>query len=233
MTFWEHLEEARWSIFRMLAAFLFCLIPSFIFLPWIFDHIILKEATEGAYQIINIQVASQFTTHISLSIYLALILAMPYMLFEIWRFIRPALYPHEKKGFKMAFLMGGSLFYIGCAVGYLVVFPLSFQFLANYELSTVIENQINLSSYIQLFKAIVFCFGLCFELPMLLWVLGIMGILTREDLKHYRKHAIVSVLILSAIVTPSGDPITLLVVFTPLYLLYEFSVLLVKNRKKD
>ena len=229
MTFWEHLEEARWSIFRMLAAFLFCLIPAFIFLPWIFENLILAAAQEESLQLINIQIASQFTTHIRLAVYLALLAAAPYILYEIWRFVRPALYPNEKKTTRFAFLSGGILFYIGCAIGIGIIFPLTFHFLANYELSPLIENQINLNSYIQLFNAVVFCFGICFELPVLIWILGRMGLVNKNGLKKYRRHAIAAMLILSAIITPSGDPITLLVVFTPLYLLYELSILFVRK----
>lgn len=228
MTFWEHLEEARWALVRMLAAVAICFVPSFLFMPWIFEHVVMRAAAKGGYTIINIQVASQFITHMRLSAYLALIVAFPYLLYEVWRFIRPALYPDEKSGLRKGFLLGGSLFYIGCAVGYFVVFPITFRFLAGYELSSMVHNSINLSSYTDLFNAIILIFGLCFEMPMLLWVLSLMGLIDRSFLKKFRRHAIVVILILAAVITPTGDPVTLAVVFVPLYLLYEFSILLVR-----
>ena len=228
MTFWDHLEEARWSIVRMLAAVGVCMVPAFIFMPWIFDHVVLKAAREGGFAIINIQVASQFTTHLSMSAYLALIAAMPYILYEVWKFIRPALYPHEKKSLRKGFLLGGVLFYLGCLTGFFIIFPLTFRFLAGYELSHAVVNTINLTSYTGLFNSIILIFGLCFEMPMLLLVLSLMGILDRDTLKQYRRHATVGILVLAAVITPSGDPVTLLVVFAPLYLLYEFSIFLIK-----
>lgn len=228
MTFWEHLEELRWMLVRMLAAVVLCLVPSFIFMPWLFDHVVMRAANQGGYEIINIQVASQFLTHMTLSLYLALIAVFPYLLYEIWKFIMPALYPDEKRGFRKGFLLGGALFYIGCAVGYFVVFPVTFRFLAGYELSPAVQNTINLTSYTGLFNSIILVFGICFEMPMLLWVLSLLGLIDRSFLKKYRRHAIVIILILAALITPTGDPVTLAVVFAPLYLLYEFSIFLVK-----
>lgn len=213
---------------RMLAAVVICLVPSFIFMPWIFEHVVMRTANQGGYEIINIQVASQFITHMTLSLYLALIVAFPYLLFEIWKFIRPALYAEEKSGFRKGFLLGGVLFYIGCAVGYFVVFPVTFRFLAGYELSSTVQNTINLTSYTGLFNSIILIFGICFEMPMLLWVLSLLGLIDRAFLKKYRRHAIVIILVLAALITPTGDPVTLAIVFAPLYLLYEFSILLVK-----
>lgn len=233
MTFWEHLEELRWMFVRMLAAVVICLVPSFIFMPWIFEHIVMRTAIKGGFDIINIEVTSQFFTHMKMSIYLALIAVFPYLLFEVWRFISPALYTQEKKGMSKAFLLGGSLFYIGCAVGYFVVFPVTFRFLAGYELSSIVHNTINLNSYTGLFNSIILIFGLCFEMPMLLWVLSLLGIINRAFLKKFRRHAIVFILILAALITPTGDPVTLAIVFAPLYLLYEFSILLVKPAPKD
>lgn len=231
MTFWDHLEEARWSIVRMLSAVGICMVPAFVFMPWLFDHVVLRAARQGGYTLINIQVASQFATHLSMSAYLALMAAMPYILYEAWKFIRPALYPHEKKSLRKGFLLGGALFYLGCLTGYFIVFPFTFRFLAGYEFSHAVVNTINMASYTGLFNSIILIFGLCFELPMLLLILSLLGILDRSTLKRYRRHAIVAVLVLAAVITPSGDPVTLLVVFAPLYLLYEFSIILVRPAK--
>ncbi|MBQ7517741.1 MAG: twin-arginine translocase subunit TatC [Bacteroidales bacterium] len=233
MTFWEHLEELRWMFLRMLAALVISLVPSFIFTPWIFEHIVMRTAVRGGYDIINIEVTSQFFTHMKMSIYIAIVAVFPYLLFELWKFISPALYNQEKKGAIKAFLLGGFLFYIGCAVGYFVVFPVTFRFLAGYELTSMVHNTINLNSYTGLFNSIILIFGLCFEMPMLLWILSLFGVINRDFLKKFRRHAIVVILILAALITPTGDPVTLAIVFAPLYLLYEFSILLVKPAPRD
>ena len=121
------------------------------------------------------------------------------------------------------------MFYIGCALGYLLVFPFTFRFLVEYDLSPSIENQINLSSYISNFTMLILVMGLVFEMPLLAWLLSQFGILHKSFLRNYRRHAVVSLLVLAAIITPSGDPFTLMLVFVPLYFLYEFSIMVVKD----
>ena len=179
--------------------------------------------------IININVASQFLTHISTSFWFALVLVFPYMMYEIWKFVRPALFPNEQKNVRLAFVSGTGLFYLGCAVGYCIVFPLTFRFLTQYQVAEAITNQISLNSYISNFLGITFVMGLVFEMPMLAWILSRMGILHKAFLKEYRRVAVVVLLALAALITPSGDPFTLAVVFLPLYLLYELSILIVKE----
>lgn len=255
MTFWDHLEVLRWSLFRILAVLVVVLIGCFIAMPKIFDSFILG-ATDGDFflyqwlsglggsgnpllpdfsnsdfhvDIININVASQFLTHITTSFWLSLLLVFPYVIYEIWRFVRPALFPNEQRGVKRAFVFGGLLFYIGCAVGYTVVFPLTFRFLTEYQVGGSIVNQISLNSYMSNFLTLVFVMGIVFEIPMLAWVLSSMGILHKDFLKQYRKVAVTVLLILAAAITPSGDPFTLMVVFLPLYMLYELSILVVKE----
>ena len=129
----------------------------------------------------------------------------------------------------MAFLFGTVMFFLGCAVSYCFIFPFTFRFLAEYQLSDQITNQISLNSYMSTFLGMVFMIGLVFELPLLAWLLSKIGILRRQFLQKYRRHAIVILLILAAFITPTGDPITLSLVFIPLYLLYELSVLVVKK----
>lgn len=253
MSFWGHLEELRWTFFRMLIAMVLCLIVSFIALPYIFDDFILGPTGSGFFlyrffarlgskiplipdfgdsdfsvDIININVASQFMTHISTSFWIALVMAFPYIIYEIWKFIRPALLKNEIGSMRIGFLFGTVMFYIGCAVGYTLVFPFTFRFLAEYQLSGSITNQINLSSYIGIFIMIIFVMGIVFELPLLAWVLSKLGLINREFLVKYRKYAVVVLLVLAAVITPSGDPFTLSLVFLPLYLLYELSIRLVR-----
>ena len=126
------------------------------------------------------------------------------------------------------------MFYLGCAVGYLIVFPFTFRFLAQYELSSDITNMISLSSYIDNFLMLVFVMGVVFELPFVTWILSKLGVLTSDFLKRFRRQAVVVLLVLAAFITPTGDPFTLAVVFVPLYLLYELSILLaVRKREPD
>lgn len=262
MTFWDHLEVLRWSIFRVLIALGVLVVACFIAMPHIFDSFVLGPTTSDFFiykwfaalgggheagrsatnmlmpdfsgnnfkvEIININVATQFLTHISTSFWFALVLVFPYLFYELWKFISPALYSNEKKGVKTGFIAGSILFFLGCAIGYCLVFPLTFRFLTQYQIATGITNQISLNSYISTFLTIIFIMGLVFEMPMLAWVLSKLGVLKKQFLKDYRRHAIVILIALAALITPSGDPFTLTVVFLPLYLLYELSILVVRE----
>ena len=183
--------------------------------------------------ILNIRLAAQFMRHMSASFWFALIFTCPYLLFEAWRFIMPALYENEKKNIRGVFIFGAVMFIIGCIVGYSIVFPITLRFLAAYELSLTIVNQISLDSYMDNFVMLVFVMGLIFELPLISWLLSKLGFLKRSFFGKYRRFAIVILLILAAIITPSGDPFTLMVVFLPLYLLYEASAFFVRKDVKE
>ena len=179
-------------------------------------------------ELININVASQFLTHISTSFWFALVLIFPYLTFEIWRFVQPALFDNEKKSVGLAFAFGTFMFFLGCAVGYFLVFPFTFRFLTEYQLSPLITNQISLTSYMGNFLMLIFVMGIVFELPLLAWLLSKLGLVTKTFFRKYRKHAVVVLLVLSAVITPTGDPFTLMIVFLPLYLLYELSIKIVR-----
>ena len=253
MSFWDHLEVLRWALFRSACVLAVIMVGTFIAMPYIFDRFILAPTNNDFFtyrwlnaigrgivklspdfdvQIININVASQFMTHISTSISLAAVIAFPYFIWEVWRFIEPALFEDEVKHLKPAFFGGTVMFYIGCAIGYALVFPFTFRFLVEYNLSPSITNQINLQSYIDNFTMLILVMGIVFEMPLLAWLLGLLGILKKSFLREYKKHAVVVLLISAAIITPSGDPFTLMLVFIPLYLLYELSILVVKDKPK-
>ncbi|MDY6463495.1 MAG: twin-arginine translocase subunit TatC [Bacteroidales bacterium] len=253
LTFWGHLDVLRTSLFHIVIALVICMAGGFIALQYFFDSFVLGP-THGDFflyrwlssvgkvvpfapdfsadgfhvDIININVASQFMVHMTTAFWLALLLAFPYVLYELWAFIRPALYPKEKKNVGTAFFFGAGMFYLGCAVGYTVVFPFTFRFLTTYQLSAEITNQISLNSYMSNFLVIIFIMGVVFEIPLLAWVLSQLGLISRPFLREYRKHAVVVLLILAAVITPSGDPFTLAVVFIPLFLLYELAILVVR-----
>ncbi|MGL5773709.1 MAG: twin-arginine translocase subunit TatC [Bacteroidales bacterium] len=255
MSFWDHLDELRGVIFRSLIFVTVLMILFFIFMPEIFDNIILapcrpdfilyewlcklNETLHGILpdfcgenfhvKLINIKLASQFMTHMTTSFSLGLLFSFPFVLYQLWGFISPALYPHEKKGVAFAFVFGNILFVLGVFVGYIVVFPLTLRFLIQYELSPLIENQLSLDSYMSNFLTMIFLMGIFFELPLLSMFLSKIGVLRRSFFNKYRRHAIVFTLIAAAFITPSGDPFTLMVVFLPLYLLWELSAVFVKK----
>ena len=248
MSFWDHLEVLRWCLLRVVAAFVIVLVGCFIALPSIFDTVILGPShadfflyrwlgfVYGAAEdvsIININVATQFMTHISVSMWMALLIIFPYLMYQIWVFVRPALYSREVPGVRGAFLGGTGLFYLGCAVGYIVVFPIIFKFLTGYRVSDDIVNQISLNSYMSTLLSMVFVMGLVFELPSLSWALGKLGVVSREMLRGWRRYAVVVLLVLAALITPTGDPFTLMVVFLPLYGLYELSIAVVPRKSAE
>ena len=254
MSFWDHLEVLRWALFRSACVLAVVMIGTFIAMPYIFDSFILAPTSNDFFtyrwlnvigggivhlsqdfevQIININVASQFMTHISTSISLAAVIAFPYFIWEIWKFIEPALFEDEVKHLKPAFLGGTIMFYIGCTIGYTLVFPFTFRFLVEYNLSPNITNQINLQSYIDNFTMLILVMGIVFEMPLLAWLLSLLGILKKSFLREYKRHAIVVLLISAAIITPSGDPFTLMLVFIPLYVLYELSILVVRDKPEE
>ncbi|GHT78562.1 Sec-independent protein translocase protein TatC [Bacteroidia bacterium] len=254
MSFWDHLEELRWTLLRTVIALLVFAIIGFSFMPWIFDHIIMAPCKSDFFlyrwmcdvtksvsflpdfcdinadiQLININLASQFLTHMSTSFWFALILTCPYVMFEIWRFVSPALYENEKRNVRWVFLFGTVMFFIGCLIGYGMVFPMTLQFLYTYQLSATIENQLTLTSYMDNFITMVFVLGLIFEMPLLSWLFSKFGLLKRSFFKKYRRYAIIILLVAAAVITPSSDPFTLSIVFFPLYLLYELSAMFVKK----
>jgi sec-independent protein translocase protein TatC len=257
MTFWDHLDDLRKILFRIAAFVTIVATIFFMYMKELFDNVILAPTRNDFFlykwmngmsgklpifpdfcigpfevKIININLSTQFFIHISTSFWLALVFSFPFVIYQLFVFVKPALYSHERKNAGGAFLFGNILFYIGVAVGYLMVFPLTLRFLAGYQLSSYIENSVSLDSYMDSFLMLCFIMGLVFELPLLSWILSQIGILKRSFFNKFRKHAIVILLILAAFITPSGDPFTLMVVFLPIYMLWEISALVVKKDSK-
>lgn len=237
MTFWDHLEDLRKSIFRMMGVLASVAVILFFFKNFLFDDVVLAPAgsdfllyrlvgIDFSLSLVNLEVAAQFMIHMKVTFICALILTFPYLIYEIWKFIAPALYENEKKAVRGAFTFASVLFYVGIAVGYFIILPLMLKFFADYQVSASVPNTFSLSSYISMFTSIVLVFGIVFEFPTVIAVLSGMGIVTRETLKRYRRHAVCAVVILAAVITPTGDPFSLFVVSVPLYMLYEFSILI-------
>lgn len=254
MTFWEHLDELRKVLFRsavlvvVLMAGIFCA-KSFIFdtvvfgpissdfalyrcIDWMLGKMGGAPLEPFKIELINIDLSAQFFIHISTTFYFALVLATPFILYQLWTFVSPALYDNEKRAVKGAFSFAGVLFLMGVLVGYYLIFPLTLRFLGTYQVSSEVANQISLQSYISMFTWMILIMGVVFEMPSLAAILSKMGIITKEFLKKYRRHAFVVLLILAAFITPSGDPFTLMAVGLPLYGLYELSILVCSDINK-
>ena len=250
MSFWDHLEVLRWALFRTACVLLVAFCLWFWAMPHIFDSFIMGATSSDFFvyrwltqlshglisfdpdfnvEIINIEVTGPFMIHIKTSFYMAAIVTFPYIIYELWKFIRPALFENEIRHLRPAFLGGTLMFFIGCAVGYMLVFPFTFRFLTEYNLSPTITNQINLSNYIGNFSMLIIVMGMVFEMPLLAWLLSCFGLITKSFLREYKRHAVVVLLVMAAVITPSGDPFTLMIVFIPLYVLYEASIWVVKK----
>lgn len=257
MTFWEHLDELRKIIFRSFAVLIVLMVAFFLCKEIVFDGVVLAPLTDDffvyrwlddllalmglpalkpfAVTLVNIDLAAQFFTHVRMAFWLAVIIALPFLLYQIWLFVRPALYDREKKAAEAAFSMASMLFYVGLAVGYVIVFPLTLRFLGTYQVSESVANQISLGSYIGMFLKMNLIMGVVFELPALAYMLSRIGIINRLMLRRFRKYAVVIALAVSAIITPSGDAFTMIVVALPIYMLYEVSIRLCgsETRRED
>ena len=235
MSFWDHLEELRGTLFRSILVLCLFAVLGFIFKKPLF-WVVLRPASPDfviykilgwnfSLEMINVEVAAQFFVHLSAAFGAALILAFPYIVWELWRFIAPALYEKERKAVGGAFLMATGFFYLGVAAGYFLVLPACVQFFMNYSVSSMVTNSITIGSYMSMFTSTVLMVGIAFEFPTVIWALSRIGVLDRGMLKKGRRYAIVAVLLVAAIVTPA-DPLSMMVVAAPLYLLYELSILM-------
>lgn len=244
LTFWDHLDELRSTLLRMAGAFLGLAVILFFFKTFLFENLVLAPTksdfflyraigTDMDLTLQNIELSAQFFIHIKVTLICALLVAFPYLVYELWRFIAPALYENEKRATRGAFGFASILFYAGVATAYCLIFPMMLSFFSKYQVSGQVENIFSLSSYISMFLSTLLMFGIVFEFPTVIAVLSSMGIVTKEFLKSYRRHALCIIMILAAIITPSGDPFTLLICTFPMYLLYEFSILICRKRAQE
>ncbi|MBP8959470.1 MAG: twin-arginine translocase subunit TatC [Bacteroidales bacterium] len=253
MSFLEHLEELRWHILRSIIAIIIFTVLAFIEKDFIFNTIILAPKNpefftnrtfcnlgnslfhsdilclnRKPFELISIKMSGQLTTHITISIVTGLIIALPYVIWEFWKFFRPALYANERKYTRGAVFWISFLFFLGVIFGYYMIVPLSIHFLGSYSISEQVVNQIYIRSYIGTISSIVLATGITFELPLLAFVLTQIGIITPQFMTKYRRHAIVIIIILAAIITPP-DVFSQILVCIPLLLLYEISILVSKT----
>jgi len=259
MSFLDHLEVLRWTLVRSTGAILVVSTFAFLMKDFIFNSIILspKDASFWTYDFLcNISknfgteglcideipfivqsrtMAGQFSAHIWTSITAGFILGFPYILWEVWKFIKPGLYPKERKNAKSFIIISSFLFFVGILFGYYVITPLSVNFLGAYRVADEVKNNIDLASYIGLLRASVLSSGLIFEMPIIIFFLTKMGLVTPEFLRKYRKYTLVLVLILAALITPP-DIISQVIVAIPMLILYEISItiskIIIRKEKK-
>lgn len=229
MTFWEHLEELRSRLWRMVVAALVATVVCFCFKEPLFAVIL---APKGDLPLINIEITQQFFTHMRVALWMGIIVVSPYLIYQLFAFVAPGLYELERRMAIRATGGGYMLFLAGVLLNYFIIFPFTVQFLGTYQVSSDVPNQISLSSYIGLLVTMTLLMGAVFELPILCWLLGKFGVLKSTFMRKYRRHAIVAILIVGAVITPTGDPFTLSLVSVPIYLLWELSILIVKKVEK-
>ncbi len=255
MSFMAHLEELRWHLLRSAVAIVVAMVVAFLNKDFLFNTLILApkspefftnkllsdlaiithmpifQINEVPFELINITMSGQFLTHLWISFVVGLIVASPYVIWEIWLFIKPALHVEELKLARGAVLIISFLFVVGILFGYYFIAPLSINFLASYNLSSEVANMIKLSSYVNLLSSIVLASGIVFELPMFVYFFSQLGVLTPNGMKKYRKHAYVALLTLSAIITPP-DVFSQILICIPLVILYEFGIRISKRVHK-
>lgn len=255
MSFLEHLEVLRWHIIKALFSILVVAIVAFIFKDILFNKILLAPKSPEfltnrllcelgqavkipklcintvPLELISIKMAGQFSMHIMVSLVAGFVVAFPYVFFQFWKFIVPALYPKEQKVARGAVFVSSLLFMTGILFGYYIITPLSIHFFGSYSVSEAVTNQINLISFVSTIASILLASGIVFELPILVYFLSKIGLITPKFMKKYRKHALVLVLILSAIITPP-DIFSQLLVALPLVILYEVGIVISRRIEK-
>lgn len=248
MDFWGHLDELRSYIIKALVAVMICAVGAFCCKDLLFsivmgpsqpDFVTYRLFTrltgisdDFHVALFNPELAQQFLVHMRVALWMGLLVVSPYILYLLFHFIAPGLYAHEKRYALRAVGGGYVMFLMGVALNYYVIFPLTFRFLGTYQVSAEVPNQIALTSYVSMMLTLCLMMGLVFELPILCWLLAKLGVLKAKMMTRYRRHAIVVIVIVAAVITPTGDPLTLSVVALPIYALYEFSIRLVKHTQK-
>lgn len=253
MTFWDHLDVLRTYIIRILVVWVLLSIAAFFFKDEIFyvvmapkddgfityqwlDQLSRKLGGDGLddfhVQLINTGLTRQFMLHVKASFFVGLLAAIPFAIWQILLFVLPALYANERRLLYQGVFSGSLMFLAGLLFSYFIVFPLTFRFLGTYQVSAELQNLISVESYIGTLLSLSLSIGLVFEIPVICWLLARGGILTAPMMSRYRKHAIVLILVLAAIITPTQDVFTLLIVSLPMWLLFEVSILIVRTARR-
>ncbi len=259
MSFLDHLEELRWHVVRAVAAIFIMMILAFVFTEWIFEEIIFAPGRvdfitfrwlcdlgamtgvdglcveEIPMKIQSRFLMGQFTMQLTASFVIGLCVAFPYVVWELWSFVKPGLYSKEKQSSRGAVFSISALFLVGISFGYFILSPMTIAFLANYSINPIISNEFDITSYVSTITILVLSSGILFQLPVVIFFLTKVGIVTPQLLRTYRKHAVVAILVIGAVITPSSDPLSLSLISIPLYFLYEISILIskIELRRKE
>lgn len=263
MTFLDHLEELRWHVIRAALAIVILMIGAFVFIEWIFDNIVFAPAQvdfiffkwmcqlghavgaedalcvlELPFKVQSRNMTGQFMMSITASAVIGLVIAFPYVVWELWSFVRPGLENKERKFSRGAVVAISTLFLTGIAFGYFILSPMTIWFLSTYQVSKMIVNEFDITSYVSTVASLVLGCGLLFQFPVVVYFLTKIGMVTPQIMRKYRRHAIVAIIVLGAVITPSADPFSLTIISLPLYFLYEMSiftsaVVLRKKRKRE
>lgn len=238
LTFWDHLDVLRSSLIRMGVAIVILAIVAFAMKDLLFSVVLAPRSSDFiTYQLLGVNafhinlmntgLTEQFMIHMRTAIYAGLLLASPYILYELFRFVSPALYQNERR--YAVWIVGAAylMFLMGTLVNYFVVFPLTVRFLGTYQVSPDVANMLTLQSYIDTLLGMSLVMGVVFELPVVCGLMGRMGLINSHMMSQFRRHAIVAILVVAAIITPTTDVFTLFVVALPIYLLYELSIQIV------
>lgn len=242
LTFWDHLDVLRSSLIRMGLAVVVFAVAAFCLKDELFSVVLAPRSSDFvtyrllgvkpfAIHLMNTGLTEQFMIHVRTAIYAGLLVASPYILYELFRFVSPGLYQNERR--YAVWIVGAAyvMFIVGTLVNYFVVFPLTVRFLGTYQVSPDVANMLTLQSYVDTLIGMSLVMGVVFELPVVCGLLGRMGLITNRMMSEYRRHAIVAILVVAAIITPTTDVFTLFVVTLPIYLLYELSIQIVKFTK--
>ncbi|MBQ7419942.1 MAG: twin-arginine translocase subunit TatC [Prevotella sp.] len=240
LTFWDHLDVLRSTLIRIAVVVVVCAVVSFIMKDELFGVVLAPRSSDFvtyrllgvstfSLHLMNTGLTEQFMIHIRTAMYAGLLTASPYILYELFRFVSPGLYRHERR--YAVWLVGAAyiMFVVGTLVNYFMVFPLTVRFLGTYQVSPEVSNMLTLQSYIDTLLGMSLVMGVVFELPVVCALMGRMGLINSEIMSRYRRHAIVAILIVAAIITPTTDVFTLFIVALPIYLLYEVSILIVRH----
>lgn len=240
LTFWDHLDELRSSLLRMLGVTVLFGIIAFVLKDELFAIVLAPRSSDFlTYRLLGVEdfqlhlmntgLTEQFMIHMRTAMYAGLLVASPFILYELFRFVSPGLYQNERR--YAVWIVGAAylMFLIGTLVNYLVIFPFTVRFLGTYQVSPDVANMLTLQSYVDTLLGMSLVMGVVFELPVVCGLMGKMGLINGHLMAQYRRHALVAILIVSAIITPTTDAFTLFVVAVPIYLLYELSIVIVRK----
>lgn len=244
LTFWGHVDVLRSCLVRIIVVTVLCGLAAFNFKETLFSIVLapsqygfisyrVLHAAPFRINLVNIGLTEQFMIHVKTAFSFGFLIASPYILYVLYRFIAPALYRREKRYAVRVVLGGYVMFVLGLLVNYFIIFPLTVRFLGTYQVSLNVHNMLSLQSYIDTLMMMSLMFGILFEIPVISWLLALFGLLKAEWMQRYWRQALVLIIIIAAIITPTGDAFTLAIVSLPIWLLYEFSILIVRLTNKS